>query len=464
LVFSPFLRSHWVHDSYLIRMYGYRYMVKAGINAGRPVTSLFYTILDGVGLPYRWTMALSVSATVVLLSFAAFIVFYMARSRISDGEHDIKRDALLFMGSMSIFFNLFLPDSLLFFENSVVALGVLLTVISCLLFVRGGRLNLGLSLAFHVAGVFCYQSDISYFLPFVILFTFMGSKHSVKSAALRLSIACGFYAAAMAANYGFIRLVGSNDRRVTGGFDLGENLRLCGETLGNFFRDNFGFMPDYLFTLFLLAFTAVLVYNAVRSRKYSPLIVTGVSVAALIVCALLPHLPMRHFYVMPRSGIALAAMGGLLMVCAAMTSRKVKTPIVLLFALFILVIGQRQIDIQKNNYANNHMDMREVAYIGDAILHYEAESGIPVAKIVAALDPAPQFFRPYLKNYEDITIRVLTVPWMVHPMVSEYLGRDYVDEFMEFDEFKERFGGGGTAGPDFAQLVFVDDVLYICIY
>ena len=507
LVFSPFLGEHWVHDSYLIARYGYGYMIPRLLNQGRVISSLFLRGLNAVSMPYIPAMAFSVSLSLVFLSLASYTVFLMAKEQGLSGK---MASVLALIGSAGIFFNLFVVETLMFYENAVMSFGALCAALAARSTLRGKYVP---AVIFAVICVFCYQAVIAYYLPLVLLFK--ARRRKVRQVSCSIAnylmaspnkiIAFAIYALALASNYIFVRMV-SMDARVTGTISYRSNIRGCYEAVIRFLRTTLGLTPTFLFTAFIVAFAVIILFNAFKSRTAWTVVRTVLAGGALVGCAMVPHVMMSYFYVMPRSAVGMAGLGGLLIVAMSSTrgalldgenahgpnpgdaglanghdfssESDAKDPArkkgsigivprivsLALASIFTLTIAWFQLDMQVSSIRNNKLDAAEIAVAADIIRRYEEESGIVVTHIYVLRDSRTIFRRDDFRNYGDLTIRALSVSWMIAPHLSDALGRELQGLPTPEGAYERLVAGHEWYEFSPEQLMFEDAFLYFCIY
>ena len=468
LVFIPFFGEHWVHDTYLVARYGYGHMIPRLFNQGRVIASLFQRGLDAVPISYTTAMSISVLLSLVFLSLASYLVYVTAKEHGVSGKLGA---ATALIGSAGIFFNLFVVETLMFFESAAVSFGALTAVLAARAVLRGKYVP---AFILAVVSVFCYQAVIAYFLPLVLLFPTDRRKKI---------IAFAVYATALVTNYGFTRLI-STDARVAGTVNIWANITGCYYEIRSFLSSTLQMTPKFLFFAFIFVFAVIITYQSVSSKKIQPLLRAAVACGALVVCAMLPHVMMSYFYVMPRSALALAGVGGLLVVAIAQGTgergerreergertgndgcvRVLRVVSLVLAVVFTVIIAGFQLDMQISSIRNNRLDAVEIALAAEEIRKYEAESGFVITHVYLLNDSRTVFFRPDFRKYHDLTIRTLSVSWMVAPHFSDALGRELSDLPTPEGAFERLFAGREWDDFDPEQMVFEDNFLYFCIY
>jgi len=466
IVFGPFLSGQQrVHDSYLVELFdNYGFMVRGLFNQGRIISSWFYSALLHINPPYTLAMSISVGASLIFLSLAAYIVFCLIK-KFAALEDCRNSYILAALGSLMLFFNLFILESMLFFENAVMSLGILLAVVACALLMRDGIKWYIASLFCMILSMFCYQPSSAFFPPLAVLF--LGIKHQNELALLIRKIlgAALIYGAALFSNFIFLTLI-STDTRFAGEVRLSENFANSVRAFFSFGLNNFGFMPNYVFSLFLFVFMCILTYICIRHKMYKILLASIVAFSVIFITTFTLLLPMASniWYIMPRSGVAIAGIGGLMIISIATCSKKTRKSTLLVAALFVLIISQRQIDIQKNSYANNQLDMQELHNIVNTIRSYEDYHGLTINHIYFTYD-AHAWQRKTLNNYGDLTIRILQVSWMPEPLLHLYFGRGVSVMPMSWVMTQEEIERVSYKRESFwftnGRIVFVEDTAYI---
>ena len=507
LVFMPFLGEHWVHDSYLVARYGYNYMAPRLFNQGRVLSSIYLRGLNILNMPFVPAMTLSVSLSIIILSLASYNVFKAAKE---SGVYGKLTGALALIGSAGIFFNLFVADTLMFIENATMSLGVLFAVLAARYAIRTKYVR---SAILALLCVFSYQAVIAYYLPIVLLFPEkqellpkhgLGTDENEINVFKLSSLIClvkrffasflqyarckilpvAIYALVLASNYAFTRFV-SSDARVAGSVSIRENVRSCYLAAVDFARDTMQMTPKYLYFAFLCAFSVLIILAALKIRSIWPIIRSVFGGGALIICALLPHVMMSYFYVMPRSAVALPGIGGLLIVAVSLSEvnkkskrldamrKKPHNPIrwkalsivsIVIAVAYTITISTVQLDMQLSSIRNNRLDAAETEEAAEIIREYEANSGLKITHIYVLRDSSTVFTRPGVRNYRDLTVRAMSVSWMVPPLLSNLLGRELQD-LPTPDGARERlFGDREWDEFSAEQLVFDEEHLYFCIY
>ncbi|MCL2563916.1 MAG: glucosyltransferase domain-containing protein [Oscillospiraceae bacterium] len=426
LVFSPFLAGqHRVHDSYLMELYGsYDFMIESLFNIGRLFSALFFQILYFLNPPFTWVMRISVAVSLVFLALSAYIVFCLLR-RYAPSTAKRNGYILAALGSLMVFFNIFILETVLFLETSVMSFGILLTVVAAARFLRGGVKNYLLSLLCLIISVFCYLPGTIFFPPLVVLF--LGAKHQTELRPLlrKIGLAILVFAGAMLVQFAFLTLI-SDDVRFAGDVLLTENVRQSGIFFARFMLNQLGFLPRLVFFAFLLGFFCILAVTCHKRKNYKALVLALLPTVAVFAALFAVYLPVAtdNWYIMPRTAIAIASIGGLMILGIVLCAEKIGKPVLLIAVLFTLLISQRQIDIQQNTYANNRLDMQELNHIVETIRAYEAYHDIRVEQIFFTYDTPRSWFREGITDYSDLTIRVWQIPWMPRPLLQPYLGRD----------------------------------------
>jgi len=467
LVFGSFLRGEQrVHDSFLVEHYaGYERMISGLFSQGRLLSSWFYQVLHFFNPPYTLTMRLSVAASLVFLSLSAYIVFRLVRQYAVSTE---EKSGYVFaaLGALMLCFNLFIAESMLFFENAIMSLGILLAIVALVLFLRGGRKHYLLGFLALILSVFSYQPSSVFFPPLAVLFFGARYHTDLRQFFRRICLAAFLYAIAVFSNVMFLFLR-SIDVRFAGDLRLSDNIRYTADALGQFFLNQFGFFRDYVFLLFLILFFGILILICLRQQMVRALFVSILSLVTLLAATMALHLPVASdsWYIAPRSAVALGSLGGLLLLAIALFARRIKRPILIAALLFTLLLSQKQIDIQQNTYANNQMDLQELAHIVDTIRAYEAYHGIRVTRIYFGYDVPQVWQRESLRHYQDLTIRMLQIPWMPEPLLQINLGHDvtvlYIRDHLSPEKIEQVtadrqshwFTGGG--------LVFDGETVYL---
>ncbi|MDR2166442.1 MAG: glucosyltransferase domain-containing protein [Clostridiales bacterium] len=419
-------------------------------------------------------MALSTGASLIFLSLSVFLVMWILFKYAKLEERGILTQILAFIGVISLFFNLFLAETFMFFENAVMALGVLFCVIAaCFFITKEGWRRYVYSLVFLILGFFSYQASMAYFIPLIILFSGIKYDWNLKTLAHRTIFSGLLYSAALLTNYFFILIVNAGGGRVAGGIDFADNVLRMILAFRRIISSSLGFTPRFVFFAALAVLFMIILYKGIKSKRINCLIACIASFAALAFAAMINHLPMTVFYVHPRSALALAGLGGLMIICMALMPRAspnfIAKPVAIAAFAFLMLISVIHIDAQRNSFANNLLDRVEISAIAQGIWTYEERTGITINLLQTIQGRPVMMHRPYFRDYMDVTVRALSVPWMVHPMISHYMGRmawpwesathipysGFLDHVAPFC-YEMKIGEN--------RLFFVEDILYLVIY
>jgi hypothetical protein len=138
--------------------------------------------------------------------------------------------------------------------------------------------------------------------------------------------------------------------------------------------------------------------------------------------ALLLPMSTGSWYVFPRSSVAIAGVGGLLIICMASCAQKINKWALLPAVLFVLIISYVHSDIQRSNYASNKLDMHELAGIVNIIRSYEEHHEITVTRILFMYEEPHKWQRESVRSYNDLTQSLLQNFWVPEPMLRYFLG------------------------------------------
>ena len=475
LVFSPFLRGQQrVHDSILVEFFGYRFMTDDlfGIGfslfyQGRPFSGWFYLFLDFLNLPFNIAMGVSVFFSLVFLALSAFIVFFMLHKYTRLAEKGLFLQIIALLGCVSLFFNIFILDSFLFYENAIMSLGVLFGVLAVLNFVKFTKKGYIWAVVFLILGIFSYQASIAYFIPLVVLFIACRVSFCPKKTLKFTVLAGAFYAFAMFLNFLYLLLLVPADARF-GDFatiDFIANARGIIRQSISIFSNLLGFLPRFSFFVMLLGLFALATKSIFDGKWASKLFVLGLAAVGFVFAAMIFHLPIGVFYVLPRSAVSLAGFGGLILIFFSIVAKNAKKWAVLGAAVFVLIISASIIDAQMNNFANNRLEQVEVAMLAQQIWQYEQKSNQQIEYLHTIMGIPNNHFRPNLRHYQDVTIRLLSLNWMVRPLLENHMNRSWQPDwsvsyadFMAMSERENEIRLGEN------RLLFVENRLYLVIY
>ncbi len=464
IVFSHFLKMHFIHDTYTISIKGYDFMVKPLWEQGRPISSLFYYFLSLLNPPYRLTMYISVLISIIFLSVSATVIWKMAVEYIE--KHNVWQHLFLIISCTSIFFTLFITDLLLFFECCVTTSGIMCSTLAVYYFLKRRKKNIILSAFLLIISIFTYQPSIALFLPLCIPFIFKKYAGNKKAIFQNVLLAGFLYSLPFLINYLYLKATSSTDGRFFGEVILWENLLHCKTAIVGFFKNNFGFMPNYIFFAFLGYFVLMCVINCIRTKTFMNLLCLFMALASVVVTALLPHMAIvtNSWYIVPRSAVGLASTVGIAMLVMNMSFKRIQKSHVIVSLLFLLVISIKLLDIGNSMITNNKLDVQDLGFISDVIQTYEKQNNMTVNTIYFTYDSNPDFHRQGMEDYKDLNLRILSVDWMVRTLLNKEMGRNYSRNNMSDEERSVYFGDADWHAMSLEQFVFVDDALYLCLY
>jgi hypothetical protein len=130
-----------------------------------------------------------------------------------------------------------------------------------------------------------------------------------------------------------------------------------------------------------------------------------------------------------------------------------------------------------NHYANYKLDNQEIMHIANRVYDYERLNDTTIDNVYITFHEPVNYYRSYTTEYTNLTSRILTCSWMVHPLINHYLQRDYSENYIDYSEFESLFNNVNDASNNMIKfsdqnydetlnykMIFAKRALYICIF
>lgn len=236
--------------------------------------------------------------------------------------------------------------------------------------------------------------------------------------------------------------------------------------------DGYYFIPRYTIPCFVLIFIVMIIYNFVKSKK-SPInyIYCALVLIACFCITFVPHTVTKAIWFAPRTNIGFCAFLSVLALLAIYSLEDVNWEKILKAYVFVigtfLIINIVQIkNVGIEHFSSNAIEREYALQIQHEINKYEADSGNHIDGIAIVNDTSPRWCYEGIRyNVYDTNTKAYVVPWGGVNLISYYGGRQYHTLEMDPAIYNEHFADKNWDyyTPE-EQLVFQDNVMYMCVY
>ena len=224
---------------------------------------------------------------------------------------------------------------------------------------------------------------------------------------------------------------------------------------------NFIYKGIFFYTIIATSF-----YIAIKTKLNDLIKYLLTIFAALSVC-ILPIYTMKDIFINARMCMSIGAIIGISFVYIAMkvnyNNKIEKSIVVIVITAMLLYTGYNYITISQSNIEENKID-NEVGYkIKEMVQNYEKEKNIKITKVAVTNDTNRSFYTSkQIKN--TFTERSTANYYCIKEVIEYYLQRPIIITDMDKETYASNFEDRNWDEFSEEQIVFKDDIMYMCIY
>lgn len=342
--------------------------------------------------------------------------------------------------------------------------------------------NIILSLIFICLSVSMYQVYVELYVGICLTFSllkynFKFEKNSLKEVGLNLF--CGGFACIITiVIMSFLQkleVIPRVTRSATLSFDvIVSNIQKILMTQKNIWYNMSGYMPRYVFAVFILGLLIFIIFNLQKSGKqlFKPAdyFYFIVNLCIVYVLAFAPNIISDDIYIVPRTYLGVFAfvfiiINYALYICTQITKgSSLYKPFLVYHTIALLITILYVHDIQADTLVSNRFDEYEIKTLARIMDSYEADTGVKIDSIVYTWDENRRYGYDNVKWY-DYNIRGMAIPWCFPAMVKYWINPDIHIVEMTAEEYQSYFNGESwTHFNPTEQTKIIDSTLYLVIY
>lgn len=464
LSMTLFLQPHFVHDTYNFYANDFKPMTDY-LGQGRLITYCLTCFLSNFnGISHYIIQFLSVVLAIVYLSISSCILYRMIEKRIQ-----IKKDyqkLLILVISQMTFFTLYILEWFMFFEVSIMCMGVLFSVIAAYQLIENNKYLY--ATIFYILSVFSYQASIAIGGVLVVLFYLYDNKNNKLVKNIKnLIIMFIPYIIALLSNYIYMKMgINGADSR-TGSPDLMYNFIFIIKQSFYYIIKAFNFYPMFYIPIIVI----LILYLIIKLNKDLNINILYIlmTMFSLWFLSILPILVMNSniIYIIPRSIPYISAIMslGFIMIILYYNEECFKNKLFISLVVITFIVSLFQsINIQSESLKNSTKDIQIVNIILDEIEKYENENNIEVNKIKYITSENVKLSHKGMIQYGDISLRALVNNWSAAAIFNYVTDRKFEISNATKKEKENKFLDYEADDFSLDQLLFENDTLYLFSY
>ena len=416
-----------------------------------------------MGAFYYFSLLLGIAS----VSVAVYRLYNIFKSNMS-------KVCALFFGIFTVL-TPFTTDYFMFIEKGFFMLAICMSIVAFegyLMFLRGDKRGIALSLVGILVSFFTYQIIAGAFAVLATLYALLYSK-KIKGLVINLAVALGIYSFGAVSCVLFLKLF-TTSNRVSTGINFKYMLN-CFLFLG--YKTLFIYLGAVLLLFAICIFVNKARKNAAFSREtvidfLKNLLILFVGLAVMIAPFAFSEgedvwLPFRISYPISVMAIAVAIYfcykenyeGGRV----DFTARKKRIGAFAMGAVLLLNMAFFH-TVFISRLINNGMDEALVQKIGAEIEEYEAQSGKTIKYVKIYYDESVTRRNEGVLKIGDTNVRAFATTWSDVNHLNVILGTEYNKGKSDSKVFDKHFKGKNWDSYSPEQLVFDGETLHICVY
>ena len=475
IVNSAFLQRHYSSDTMCLINYGYfNYPIKFFLLDGRIISTLMCYLGGILNLSFDMYLFISNFIGILILSLTVIILYKVTIKYLEIENKWIKFMTML--ATYTIIVNHMSIEYLIFAESCVMCTGLMFSVIAAITYLDSKKGEIFESFAFLLLSSLCYQGLLSIFPAIVITLSLLKKRKDTKNEILKFYINEIFklgvmYVLVMLINVGLVlifnNLLDNSTYRLERVKNIVEMILTIPYNSFDILINQTNKVPQYLCVVVMIITSFLIIRYSKNLNTLLKYILTMFT--AYLFCII----PMLVFgYAESRMLMAIGATMGISLLFIIhylndnkddITIKDVKTIII-----SICVIGYFIFNII-NNGINSYehlkafkIDEENGKRINKLVKEYEESTGKEIKKIAYYHDVAEQKYEEGIKQLGPLTERKFAVP------IVESLNY-YCNKRLELVPFSVKVYYKYFVGKNYTkfseeQLVFIDDILYMCVY
>lgn len=472
ITYPLIIQMHFAPDTYQVVVLGYKeYAKQYFLKSGRIITAGSFFLADNLNISYKTYIIFMEIVAIIAQTLSTILLYklFLRKTEVKDNLYKY----LLLASSFLIIFNPFALEFLLYAESGIICLSVLLSIIGLRKLFGDSKYKYLKALNLVIVATILYQGNVNIFFTLAVIFSFIVNKENGKQN-WKNTIRDVFFAGTILA-IAFItttllifictNLMNVKQERFSNEHNI--SLVMILKSFINVSKDilidgfNFTYRGTFFYTIIITSF-----YIAIKAKLSYFVKYLFTIFAALSVC-ILPIYTMKDIFINARMCMSIGAIIGISFIYVAMKinyGRKIEKRIVAIaITAMLLYTGYNYITISQSNIEENKID-NEVGYkIKEMVRSYENEKNIKITKVAVTNDTNRSFYTS--KQIENtFTERSTANYYCIKEVIEYYLQRPIIIVNMDQKIYDDNFKDKDWDKFMEEQIIFKDDIMYMCIY
>lgn len=472
ITYPLIIQMHFAPDTYQVVVLGYKeYAKQYFLKSGRIITAGSFFLADNLNISYKTYIIFMEIVAIIALTLSTILLYKLFLKKIEAKNNVYKY--LLLVSSFLIIFNPFALEFLLYAESGIICLSILFSIMGLTIFFGDSKYKFVKALSLVIVATILYQGNVNIFFTLAVIFSFIvnneNNKQNWKNIIKDILLAGIILVTAFITTTLLIlictNLMDVNQERFSSEYNI--NLAIIFKSfittseyiLINGF--NFIYKGMFLYVIIITSF-----YIAIKA-KLSYLVKYLITILAALAVCILPIYTMKDIFINARMCMSIGALIGISFIYIAMKinyDKKIEKKIVAIaITAMLLYTGYNYITISQSNIEENEID-NEVGYkIKEMVQNYEKENNVKITKVAVTNDTNRSFYSSkQIKN--TFTERSTANYYCIKEVLEYYLQKPITIVKMDSETYNNNFKNKNWDTFSEEQIVFKDDVMYMCIY
>lgn len=471
LVFVEFIIGHFSTDTYNIINRGYKeYAIKYSLNDGRPIMSIISLCANFLNMPINVYISLLTVLAIVVSCFSVILLKNIVAQYKKPNK--LNQEIVLTLICYITIFNFMFLENMQFAECFVMSVSILIWIIASKVLVSKEKNYIIKTFILMIIGICFYQATISFFVVLVILLTLLSDNknHTIKNLLLNTLLSGLFCIIAVAFNLAQIKIVdyftGMSQTRMGSINNIIYMVPAIFKSIPSILVNTCSIFPKYLFLIYL--FLIVVVYNL--DKKNFKL---NLDVFTIIVSSILLSFAMNIFtaasFGSARMLYPIGTLVGIIFIIVFLKTNNfkegfLKPILIILLVTYSIITIVNYIYIIHSQKIIENLNKEECEIINEYMIEYENNTGNKLRKIAICYDINPTYYYEEIKNKSSLCIRPLSVEWSDDGSINYFTNRSLEEINMPKEIYLKYFKNKDWEELSEEQFVFIDDIVYYCIY
>ena len=472
ITYPLIIQMHFAPDTYQVVVLGYKeYAKQYFLKSGRIITAGSFFLADTLNVSYKAYIIFMEVVAIIALTLSTILLYKLFLKKMGAENNAYKY--LLLASSFLIIFNPFALEFLLYAESGIICLSILFSIIGLRIFFGDSKHKYLKALTLVIIATILYQGNVNIFFTLAVIFSFIVNlendkqnwKNTIKDIFLAGTILVIAFITTTLLIFVCTNLMNVKQERFSDKHSI--NLAMIFKSFKSISKDilinGFDFICRGIF-IYIIIITSFFISLKAKISYLAQYLFT--ILIALAVC-ILPIYTMKDVFINARMCMSIGAIIGISFAYATMKinySNKLERGIaVIIITAMLLYTGYNYITISQSNIEENEID-NEVGYkIKEMVQNYEKENNVKITKVAVTNDNYRSFYSSkQIKN--TFTDRSTANYYCIKEVLEYYLQKPITIVKMDSETYNNNFKNKNWDAFSEEQIVFKDDVMYMCIY